>query len=91
MCSNCDHLKFYMRKDGIEGSPWELTAELDPDRTEFNYLTSPPFVLDRGKVPSNERHGSGHLRIDGYLKGQSGDLAIPFRLGVESKFHAAAG
>jgi hypothetical protein len=29
-----------MRKDGIEGSPWELIAELDPDRTEFNYLTS---------------------------------------------------
>src|SRR5271154_2233713 len=26
VCSNCDHLKFYMRKDGVGGSPWELVA-----------------------------------------------------------------
>src|SRR6266702_2580812 len=64
VCSNCDHLKFYMRKDGVEGSPWDLIAELDPDREEFSYLTYPPFILDRRKIPSKERHGWGDLRID---------------------------
>jgi beta-galactosidase len=86
VCSNCDHLKFYMRKDGIEGSPWDLIAELDPDRTEFNYLTYPPFILDRRKIPSNERHGWGDLRIDGYLKGNQVISKSLSGRGVDSKF-----
>jgi beta-galactosidase len=86
VCSNCDHLKFYMRKDGIEGSPWELIAELEPDRTEFNFLTYPPFILDRSKIPSNERHGWGDLRIDGYLKGNQVISKSLSGRGVDSKF-----
>ena len=70
-CSNCDHLKFYLRttigKDAGQG--WQPVAELDPDRTEFDHLPYPPFVLDLAKL-SGERHGWGDLRIDGYLKGK---------------------
>jgi beta-galactosidase len=86
VCSNCDHLKFYMCKDGIEGSPWDLIAELDPDREEFNYLTYPPFSLDRRKIPSKERHGWGDLRIDGYLKGRQVISKSLSGRGIDSKF-----
>jgi beta-galactosidase len=86
VCSNCDHLKFYMRKDSVEGSPWDLIAELDPDREEFNYLTYPPFILDRRKIPSSERHGWGDLRIDGYLKGKQVISKTLSGRGIDSKF-----
>jgi beta-galactosidase len=86
VCSNCDHLKFYMRKDSVEGSPWDLIAELDPDREEFNYLTYPPFILDRRKIPSSERHGWGDLRIDGYLKGEQVISKTLSGRGIDSKF-----
>src|ERR1700687_3283498 len=46
VCSNCDHLKFFLRENSVEGTPWQLIAELDPERTEFNQLTYPPFILD---------------------------------------------
>src|SRR6266851_2024946 len=85
-CSNCDHLKFYMRKNGVEGSPWDLIAELDPDREEFNYLMYPPFVLDRRKILSSERHGWGDLRIDGYLKGKQVISRTLSGRGIDSKF-----
>jgi beta-galactosidase len=75
-----------MRKDGVEGSPWDLIAELDPDREEFNYLTYPPFILDRRKIPSKERHGWGDLRIDGYLKGKQVISKSLSGRGVDSKF-----
>jgi beta-galactosidase len=87
VCSNCDHLKFYMRMDGIEdASQWDLIAELDPDREEFNYLTYPPFSLDRRKIPSKERHGWGDLRIDGYLKGKQVISKSLSGRGIDSKF-----
>jgi beta-galactosidase len=90
VCSNCDHLKFYMRKDDVEGSPWDLIAELDPDREEFNYLTYPPFSLDRRKIPSKERHGWGDLRIDGYLKGKQVISKSLSGRGIDSKFMLVA-
>src|ERR1700729_2514018 len=37
VCSNCDHLKFYIDDN--------LIAEVDPDRSEFGNLRYPPFVL----------------------------------------------
>jgi len=70
VCSNCDHLKFYMRENCAESNPWELLAELDPDREQFNHLTYPPFILDRTKLPAHNRGLWGDLRIDGYLKGK---------------------
>ena len=90
VCSNCDHLKFYMRKDGIEGNQWDLIAELDPDREEFNYLNYPPFSLDRRKIPSKERHGWGDLRIDGYLKGKQVISKSLSGRGIDSKFMLVA-
>jgi beta-galactosidase len=66
VCSNCDHLKFFTRAGSIEGNPWTLLAELDPDRTEFSHLKHPPFILDL-----NKSHGGwGDLRIDGYIDGK---------------------
>src|SRR5271154_1861016 len=37
VCSNCEHLKFYIAD--------KLIGEVDPDRTEFGNLLYPPFVL----------------------------------------------
>ncbi len=73
VCSNCDHLKFYVRstnysKPEIGGGTWQLVAELDPDREEFGHLTYPPFVLKTASM--NERKLAfpwGDLRIDGYI------------------------
>ena len=45
VCSNCDHLKFFLREQSLESNPWKLIAELDPDREEFDHLKYPPFVL----------------------------------------------
>jgi len=65
VCSNCDHLKFFIRLNSDEAKPWVLLAELDPNRVEFEHLKYPPFVLDLFKL----NPGWGDLRIDGYLKG----------------------
>ncbi len=67
VCSNCDHLKFYMRNERDEKASWEMIAELDPDRAEFPHLAYPPFILDRRSL---KRHGWGDLRIDGYRQGK---------------------
>jgi len=58
VCSNCDHLKFY-----IDG---QLIAELDPDRSEFGNLRYPPFVLHVEPF----RNAWGDLRIEGYIQGK---------------------
>jgi beta-galactosidase len=86
VCSNCDHLKFYMRKDSLESNAWDLVSELDPERIEFNHLTYPPFILDRTKIPSSERHGWGDLRIDGYLKGDKVISKSMSGRGIDRKF-----
>jgi beta-galactosidase len=86
VCSNCDHLKFFLRENSVEGTPWQLIAELDPERTEFNHLTYPPFILDRRKIESKQRHGWGDLRIDGYLKGKQVISKTLSGSGVDRKF-----
>jgi beta-galactosidase len=82
ICSNCDHVKIYTRAGSIEGNPWTLLAELDPDREEFGNLTYPPFVLDVSKF----RAGWGDLRIDGYLAGKQVISKSLSGRGVDSKF-----
>jgi beta-galactosidase len=62
VCSNCDHLKWYVKNSG----EWKLLAETDPDREQFPHLKYAPFSLDLTKT----RHKWGDLRIDGYLKGK---------------------
>ncbi|HEX4007240.1 MAG TPA: glycoside hydrolase family 2 TIM barrel-domain containing protein [Acidobacteriaceae bacterium] len=66
VCSNCDHLKFFVRAGSVEANPWTLLADMDPDRAEFQYLKYPPFVLDLTLV----HHEWGDLRIDGYIGGK---------------------
>src|SRR6202050_2128043 len=58
VCSNCDHLKFYVDD--------KLIAEVDPDRNEFGSLRYPPFILQ-----THPFHDPwGNLRIEGYLEGK---------------------
>ncbi len=71
VCSNCDHLKFYLREMSNESNPWKLIAELDPDRNEFAHLTYPPFVLELGKLDRKQFNIAwGDLRIDGFINGK---------------------
>ena len=74
VCSNCDHLKFY-----ING---KLIAEADPDRAEFAYLRYPPFSLDMGKVLDSW----GDLRIEGYIQGKQVISKTYSGKGVDQKF-----
>ncbi len=74
VCSNCDHLKFYIDDT--------LVADVDPDRKQFAHLRYAPFVLEMGEL----FHKWGDLRIEGYIGGK---LVITKRLsgtGVDSKF-----
>jgi beta-galactosidase len=74
VCSNCDHLKFYIDD--------KLIAEVDPDRKQFAYLKYAPFVLEMGEL----FHKWGDLRIEGYIQGKQ---VIAKRLsgkGVDTKF-----
>jgi beta-galactosidase len=71
VCSNCDHLKFYLRERSLESNPWKLAAEVDPDTTEFNHLTYPPFILDLKNLDRKQfEFPWGDLRIDGFIKGK---------------------
>jgi len=58
VCSNCDHLKFYIDD--------KLVAEVDPDRTEFKHLRYAPFSVNLGEL----FHRWGSLRIEGYIQGK---------------------
>ena len=56
VCSNCDHLKFYVGET--------LAAEADPDRATYPNLPHPPFQLSLDQAPW------GDLRIEGYIGGE---------------------
>lgn len=87
VCSNCDHLKFYVRERSLPENPWKLAAELDPDREEFQHLTYPPFVLDLSKVDLKQfTFPWGDLRIDGFLKGKQVISKSLSGQGIDSKF-----
>jgi beta-galactosidase len=74
VCSNCDHLKFY-----IDGT---LIAEVDPDRKQFAHLHYAPFILEMGEL----FHKWGDLRIEGYI-GDKQVIAKNFSgKGVDTKF-----
>ncbi len=70
-CTNCDHLKVYMRNTLTGENPWELVAEVDPDREEFAHLKYPPHILDMSKLKDDKiRFGWGDLRADGFVEGK---------------------
>ncbi|GAC1438071.1 MAG: glycoside hydrolase family 2 protein [Terriglobales bacterium] len=74
VCSNCDHLKFYIDD--------KLAVEANPDRTEFAYLPNPPFVVALGEL----FHKWGDLRIEGYLRGKQVITKSFSGRGVDAKF-----
>jgi beta-galactosidase len=82
ICSNCDHLKLYVKGKG----DWDLLAEADPDRVQFAHLRYAPFSIDLTKA----QHEWGDLRIDGYLKGQQVVSKTYSGRGVDQKFSVRA-
>jgi beta-galactosidase len=74
VCSNCDHLKFYIAD--------KLVAEVDPNKTEFAHLRYAPFVADLGKAVGHW----GDLRIDGYLQGKQVISKTLSGRGIDQKF-----
>lgn len=79
VCSNCDHLKFYIND--------KLVVEADPDRKQFQYLRYAPFLVDIGP---GLRHGWGNLRIEGYIGGKKVVEKKMSGRGVDSKFTVTA-
>jgi len=74
VCSNCEHLKFYIAD--------KLVAEAEPDRTEFQHLRYAPFSVDlRGKI-----HPWGDLRIEGYIQGKQVISKTLSGSGLDKKF-----
>ncbi|HKF05774.1 MAG TPA: glycoside hydrolase family 2 TIM barrel-domain containing protein [Candidatus Sulfotelmatobacter sp.] len=74
VCSNCDHLKFYIDD--------KLIAEVDPDRKQFAHLRYAPFILEMGEL----FHKWGDLRIDGYIQGKQVISKNMSGKGVDTKF-----
>jgi beta-galactosidase len=74
VCSNCDHVKLYIRD--------EMIVEADPDRKQFPHLRYAPFTLELG----DPWHKWGDLRLEGYIGGK---LAITKHFsgnGVDARF-----
>ena len=85
-CSNCDQIKISARADSVESGPWIQLAEIDPDRTEFEHLKYPPFVLDLSKLDLRKlRLGWGDLRAEGYIGGKQVITKTLSGKGVDSK------
>ena len=74
VCSNCDHLKFYIAD--------KLVAEVDPDTKAFAHLRHAPFVADLSKAV----HDWGDLRIEGFLQGKQVISKTLSGRGVDQKF-----
>jgi len=74
VCSNCDHLKFYIGE--------KLVAEADPNKAEFAHLRYAPFVTDLGKAVGDW----GDLRIEGYIQGKQVISKTLSGRGVDQKF-----
>jgi beta-galactosidase len=74
VCSNCEHLKFYLSD--------KLVAEADPDKTQFPHLRYAPFTTDLGKVV----RGWGDLRIEGYIQGKQVIAKTLSGKGIDQKF-----
>jgi beta-galactosidase len=78
ICSNCDHLKLYVKN----ADAWDLFAEADPDREQFPHLQYAPFSVDLTKA----HHPWGDLRVDGFLQGKQVISRTFSGRGVDQKF-----
>lgn len=74
VCSNCDHLKFYVAE--------KLVAEADPDRTQFPHLRYAPFTTRLSHVDD----AWGDLRMDGYIAGNQVISKTLSGKGIDQKF-----
>jgi beta-galactosidase len=74
ICSNCDHLKLYVKDKQI--------IELDPDRKQFPHLRCAPFVAEIGEFIDPW----GDLRIDGYIQGKKVISKSYSSKGIDQKF-----
>jgi len=74
VCSNCDHVKLYIRD--------ELIVEADPDRKQFPNLRYAPFTLELG----DPWHIWGNLRLEGYIQGKLAITKTYSGRGVDMKF-----
>jgi beta-galactosidase len=74
VCSNCDHLKFYIGD--------KLVAEVDPDRKQFPHLRYAPFMADLERAVGNW----GDLKIEGYLQGKQVITKTLSGKGIDQKF-----
>jgi beta-galactosidase len=74
VCSNCDHLKFFVAD--------KLVAEVDPNKAEFAHLRYAPFVADLSHAVFNW----GDLRIEGYIDGKQVITKTMSGRGVDQKF-----
>jgi len=87
VCSNVEHLKFFVREAGNASAEWKFATELDPERTEFNHLKYAPFVLDKNKLDFNKLGMIwGDLRIDGFIGGKQVISKSLSGSGVDMKF-----
>ena len=77
VCSNCDHLKFYVGD--------KLVAEADPDRVQFPHLRYAPFVVE---IAVDINHW-GDLTIEGYIAGNKAITKHYSGAGVDRKFTLA--
>jgi beta-galactosidase len=86
-CSNCDHLQILARADSTDSNPWVIVAEIDPDRSEFEHLKYPPFILDMSKIDFRKFHARwGDLRADGFINGKQVISKSLSGKGVDTKF-----
>jgi beta-galactosidase len=74
VCSNCDHLKFFVGD--------KLVAEADPDKTQFQHLRYAPFTANLGAAV----HQWGDLRIEGYIQGNKVISKTLSGKGIDQKF-----
>ena len=74
VCSNCEHLKFYIAD--------KLVAEADPDRAQFAHLKYAPFSADLSHAVDHW----GDLRIEGYIGGNKVISKTLSGRGVDQKF-----
>lgn len=81
VCSNCDHLKFFL--DG--GSGFHQIAEAGPNRKQFAHLKYPPssVLFDKQTI-----RNWGDLRIAGFIQGKQVISKSFSGRGVDRQFHA---
>ena len=78
VCSNCDHLKFYVGD--------KLVAEADPDRVQFPHLRYAPFVV----TVDVDINRWGDLTIEGTIGGNVAITKHYSGAGVDRKFTLVA-